>query len=50
MAGDSDVLNPRAITLPMVDTGTDGQTGSIGMSGTDLMVFNGTNWVTVTVS
>lgn len=46
----TDVLNPRAITLPPVDTGTNGRTGSIGMSGANLMVFNGTNWVTVTVS
>lgn len=47
MGATADVIAPRALTLPVIDTGTAGQTGSIGMSGADLYFYDGSNWVQV---
>lgn len=48
--GTVDVIAPKAITLPSVNTTIAGPTGAIGMSGASLVFYNGTAWKIVTAS
>lgn len=52
MASD-EVLNPKAITLPNIPVGSQlstAPTGAIGISGADLVFFDGTDWQVVTTT